>query len=129
MQPPYTFFYDHDCGFCVRCKTLAHVLDWRRRVRFVPLAGPEADERLGFMDVVERYASSHLAHPDGRVESAGAGVLGLAALLPLTAPLVWLYRLLPGHRVVLERLYRIVADHRHQILPGSTCGLERPEGL
>lgn len=129
MDRPYTFFYDYDCGFCVRCKRLAELLDWRGRVRFVPLAGPEADRRLGFMDAEERFASSHLAHPDGRIDSAGAGVLGLSALLPLTAPLAFLYRLLPGHLILLERVYRVVADHRHQIIPGSSCGLERPEGL
>lgn len=124
---PYTFFYDYDCGFCVLCKWVAAALDFRGLIDFEDLGGVEADARLAFLSTRERYASSHLVCPDGPVASAGAGIVALARLLPLTAPLALLWQLVPGHRQLSERLYRLVADQRHRIVRGSTCGLQRPD--
>jgi predicted DCC family thiol-disulfide oxidoreductase YuxK len=49
--------------------------------------------------------------------------MALASLLPLTAPLVWLFRLLPYHRRLADRAYRWVADHRG-VPYGGSCKLE-----
>lgn len=84
---------------------------------------------LDHLPMEERYESSHLLRPDGVVESAGASALALLSLLPLTAPLAWLLRLLPGHRRLVERLYRWVANNRYRFSPNATCGMTRPPEL
>lgn len=68
-------------------------------------------------------ASSHLVSPEDRVYSGGAGILELASLLPLTAPFVFLFRLLPQHRSIAERLYRMVASNRG-VPYGGSCKVE-----
>lgn len=71
-------------------------------------------------------ASSHLVTPDGKVLSAGQGGLELFALLPLTAPLVFLFRLLPGHGVLVEKLYRVIASNRG-VPYGGSCQVDFEE--
>ncbi len=104
-------------------------LDTRKRVRFVALASSEADRVLGDLDPETRYSSSHLLKPDGTLESGGASALSLAKLLPLTAPVAWLFCCLPFHSYLAEKLYRWVADNRHRFDPEASCGLERPSEL
>ena len=67
------------------------------------------------MDMDERMASSHLIIPDGRIYSRGEGILGLAQLFPLTAPLVFCFRLLPKNRWIADKLYGLVAENRGTI--------------
>lgn len=93
------------------------------------IGSPKANRLLAELDAEEQWATSHYIGPDGKVLSGGASALALFAQIPLTAPLVWLYRLIPGHRVLIEKLYRYIADNRYKFDPNSTCGLERPEAL
>jgi hypothetical protein len=69
-------------------------------------------------------ASSHLVDPkNDRVYSRGEGVLGLASLLPLTAPFAFLFSLLPGHRDLADRLYGLVASNRG-VPYGGSCQVD-----
>lgn len=98
-------------------------------MRFVALGSPEANETLAHLSWEEQFESSHIVGPDGVVESAGASALTLFSLLPLTAPFVWLFRLLPGHRSLAERGYKWVADNRYKFTPNATCGMKKPSEL
>jgi predicted DCC family thiol-disulfide oxidoreductase YuxK len=105
----HALLYDPDCGFCRFCVTALLRWDRRRRLRPVPLTGPEAPGLLPGMGEEERMASWHLVTPDGRVYSAGAAFPELLRLLPGGAPLARLTARFPG---ATERAYRWVADRR-----------------
>lgn len=106
-------------------KRVGLALDWGRKITFVPLQSDAAEIDLGHLSYEERMASSHLVTPEGRVYSRGEGVLQLAALLPLTAPLAFLFRLLPAHHALADRLYGWVARHRG-VPYGGSCKVEFP---
>ena len=115
----YRFYWDSECRLCNALKRVGVALDWRRLVSFVPLDSDAANIDLGHLAWDERMASSHLVTPEGRVLSRGEGALALAALLPLTAPLVFLFRLFPYHRQIADRAYGWVASHRGVPYGGS----------
>lgn len=119
----YRFYWDDHCRLCNSLKKLGEALDWSKRVLFLPLLSEPADIDLGHLSLEERMASSHLVAPDDRVFSGGAGILELASLLPLTAPLVFLFRLLPRHKALAERLYRLVSSNRG-VPYGGSCKVE-----
>ena len=101
--------YDPDCGFCLW--TLGVVLRWDRRHRLRPVAlgSEEAGRLLADMDPADRMRSAHLVGADGRVYSGGAALEPLARRLPGGGPLARLAAAAPG---LMERGYRLVADHR-----------------
>lgn len=119
----YRFYWDDQCRLCNFLKRLGEALDWSNRVSFVPIVSDAGEVDLAHLDWDERLASSHLVDPQGRVHSAGAGILGLASLLPLTAPFAFLFRLLPGHEVLVEKLYRFVAANRG-VPYGGSCKVD-----
>ena len=122
----YRCYWDQECRFCNLMRKLGVALDWGRKVTFVPLQSDAAEIDLGHLSYDERMASSHLVTPEGRVYSRGEGALRLAALLPPTAPLVFLFRLLPGHLTLANRLYDWVANHRG-VPYGGSCKVQFPE--
>lgn len=71
------------------------------------------------MSLEDMSASSHLVSPEGRVYSKGQGILELAAQLPLIAPLVFVFRLLPRHEELADKLYALVAQNRGAPYGGS----------
>lgn len=119
MPVGYRFYWDDHCRLCNSLKRLAVALDWSNRVTFLSLLSESADLDLGHLSFEERMRSSHLVGPDHRVYSAGAGIVELASLMPLLSPLVLLFRWLPGHQALTERLYRLVASHRGVPYGGS----------
>jgi len=121
----YRFYWDSNCRFCNVLKRIGAALDWFGKVTFVPLESDAADIDLGHLSYEEKMASSHLVTPEGRVQSRGEGALELARLLPLVSPLVFLFRLLPGHRAFAERAYDWIARHRG-VPYGGSCKVEFP---
>lgn len=93
------------------------------------IGSPKADRLLAQLDTEQQWATSHYIGPDGRLLSGGRSALALFSQIPLTAPFVWLFRLLPGHLSLVERLYVYIAENRYKFDPNSTCGMERPEAL
>jgi predicted DCC family thiol-disulfide oxidoreductase YuxK len=79
--------YDRDCGFCAW--TVAWLLRWDRRgaLRAATIQGPEGAARLAHLDPDARLASWHIAGPDGRIRSGGAGLAPVLAALPGGRPL------------------------------------------
>ena len=98
-------------------------LDWSGKVTFLSLLDDAADIDLGHLDFEERMASSHLVTPEGKAYSRGEGVLRLASLLPLTAPFVFLFRLLPKSDLIAEKLYALVASKRG-VPYGGSCKID-----
>lgn len=117
------FYWDSNCRFCNVMKRAAVALDWGNKVTFLPLDSPAAEIDLGHLSLQERMESSHLVTADGEVHSRGEGALGLAQLLPLLAPLVFVFRLLPYSRPLADRAYRWVASHRG-VPYGGSCKVE-----
>lgn len=117
-----TFFYDSDCGLCSALARLAARLDRRGRLRLLPLTDPEADVALAHLTAEERFASSWLALPDGRILGRARGMAeGIGILLPPTRPLLRLLAALPG----IDRAYDWFAANRYRF--SRTCGLQKPD--
>ena len=122
----YRFYWDDHCKLCNSLKKVGVALDWSKKVAFLPLLSDPADVDLGHITFEERMASSHLVDPQGRVYSRGEGILKLASLLPLTAPFVFLFRLLPKHQVIADKLYGLVSSHRG-VPYGGSCKVDFSE--
>jgi predicted DCC family thiol-disulfide oxidoreductase YuxK len=109
--------YDRDCGLCVWSAERLRAWDGRRRrLRFVPLRSPEADDLLRGIDPDVRADSWHLAIGD-RVWSGGAAIAPVVRLLPGGRPLARLGERFPR---TTEVLYRLVAENRAMI--GAVLG-------
>lgn len=111
--------YDRDCGFCRWSLSLLLRADRHRRLRPLALGTAQADELLADLTPERRAASWHLVSPDGRRESAGAG---LPAVLPLLPGGGMPASVLARRPDLTERGYRWVADHRSKLsrwLPSS----------
>jgi predicted DCC family thiol-disulfide oxidoreductase YuxK len=122
--------YDRDCGLCVWSAERLRAWDGRRRrLRFVPLRSPEADELLRGIDADVRADSWHLAIGD-RVWSGGAAIAPVVRLLTGGAPLARLTERFPR---TTDVLYRLVAENRATIgalLGQRACSVDpsRPRG-
>lgn len=119
------FYYDSDCGVCTWLARLAARLDRRQRLRLSPLTSPEADLALAHLTMEQRFSSSYLVLPDGRILSRARGMAeGVGILLPVLRPLFRLVLALPGLGALLDRAYDWFAANRYRF--SRTCGLERP---
>ena len=128
--------YDRDCGFCVWA--LGWVLRWDRwrRLRPVPLQGPEGEAWLAHLPPHARLASWHAVDEDGRVLSAGAALREVLRCLPGGFVPAGLTRLAPGltgrtyaavaaNRSALARLLRSRAKARACALVAEREGVQR----
>ncbi len=115
----YRFYWDEHCRLCNTLKRVGTALDWSHKITFIPLLSDAADIDLGHLTFEQRMASSHLVAPNERVYSGGEGILEVASLLPLMMPFVFLFRLLPKHRALADKLYGFVASHRGVPYGGS----------
>jgi predicted DCC family thiol-disulfide oxidoreductase YuxK len=111
--------YDAECGFCKWL--LAGLLGWdrRRRLRPVPLQGPEAAELLADLDPEARMASWHLISPADSRTSGGDAIAPLLRLLPGGSGPAAAFARFPR---LTARGYGWVAEHRSglsRLVPGS----------
>lgn len=119
------FFYDADCGVCTWLARLAARLDRSQRLRLSPLTSPEADRALAHLTMEQRFSSSYLVLPDGRILSRARGMAeGVGILLPFLRPLLRGVLAVPGAGALLDRAYDWFAANRYRF--SRTCGLERP---
>ncbi|MDB6032152.1 MAG: hypothetical protein JWM16_2490 [Verrucomicrobiales bacterium] len=101
--------YDGDCHFCKKW-----VARWRQatggKVDYIPLQGPEKDERFPEIPRAHLEAAVHLVEPDGSVYRGAEAVfraLAIRSSWPLRA-----YQSMPGVQQTTEAGYRFVASHR-----------------
>jgi len=65
----------------------------------------------------------HLVTPDGRVHAGGLAMTAMLPYLPGGSVLRVLFRV-PGIQAITNRVYRWVAEHRHDLgSDGPSCGL------
>lgn len=118
------FFFDGDCGLCQALKRLAQRLDPAGRITYHTLTSAQADQYLGHLGDEERYRASHLVDLERQVFSGADGAIELCRRLPLVAPFIFCYCLLPGHRRLAATLYCWIAENRHRLWPNATCSFE-----
>lgn len=99
--------YDGDCRVCALMKSLVKALDWRRRIRPVPLRDPEAARLLAAVDEDQRLASFHFVS-DGRTASRGDGLLEILGALPMGLGIPKLAAEMPPLRRASERVYALL---------------------
>jgi len=120
----WTVVYDGDCGFCTR--SVSWLARWDRRglLRFVRSQDAAALAALPPMAPAALAAAMHLVTPAGEVFAGAAGAPHILRLVPGGRALAALFRL-PGVPALADRVYRLVARHRHR-LPGATdrCDVE-----
>jgi predicted DCC family thiol-disulfide oxidoreductase YuxK len=109
LVAPMIVFYDEDCGFCRWTMAWALVHDERRALTAEPIQSATGARLLADLSPDERLRSAHVVHDDGRRTSGGAAVLDVLRALPSTRRL----GALPAGPT--ERVYRLVADHRHHV--------------
>ena len=130
-RAPATLLYDADCALC---QATAAWLGFRVTpddLRLMGLDDVSDDPDLaGRLEGRNLRSMLHLVHPDGRVSTGARAVLSAGRLVPRWR---WLARAFDhrlGH-LVLEPVYRLIADHRRQMsrllrLP-ATCPVPLPE--
>lgn len=115
--------YDGTCGFCTRGVPLAH--PWFRRLGLAtaPLQSDWVGERTG-LSTEELLRDLTLLLGDGRVLRGADAYRWVLRQQWWSWPL-WLVAAVPPGRWLFNGIYRVVADHRHQI--SAVCHLP-PKG-
>ena len=104
--------YDEDCRWCRWSVARLVPFDRDRRLRLVPIQGPEGDRLLAGVPEAERLASAHAVTPDGCVHSGGDAAAPIAAALPALSFGAPLLRALPGPT---RAAYGLVAGNRSRL--------------
>ncbi|MCA1838154.1 MAG: hypothetical protein LC674_05160, partial [Actinobacteria bacterium] len=85
------------------------------RLNIVPLSDERAPDLLAPMTADERLASIHTRFPDGSIRSAGSAAIALGLVLPGLRHLASMTQRSSTATRLVERAYRAVANHRHQL--------------
>ncbi len=125
--------YDAECRICQEGKTRLEKLDRTRRLEFLPLQAAGTRGRFQTLDAGELRRALHLLTEDGRVFT---GALAFREIGRAVSPWSIQGALLkgyaaatriPGAMFLAERIYRLIANHRHRWDPlkkrcdDSTC--------
>ncbi len=115
--------YDGDCGFCRRWIARLERWDVRSRIRCVPAAERSGVAGLPPISETALQQAMHLVTPDGRVHAGGLAMTAMLPYLPGGSVLRLLFRV-PGVQAITNRVYRWVAEHRHDLgSDGPACDL------
>lgn len=116
--------YDGDCAFCSSC---GRILARWSAGRLVVVPWQRAD--LSALGLTEQMCRSALQFVDGGSRCSGAAAVA-AALMRCREPWRSSGRVLasPAVAPVAERVYRLVAEHRHR-LPGGTPACRLPSDV
>lgn len=87
--------YDGGCGICLHARDLFARWDGGRRLADDRIARHDSGLLSGMTEET-RYATWHVVHPDGRIESGGDGLAALFGALPGAQPLAFLLRRMPS---------------------------------
>ncbi len=106
--------YDGGCGVCTFAASLVRALDWRRRIRPVPLQDPESAQLLPAMEDDALWDSFHFI-ADGKTASRGEGLLDVLGVLPMGAGIPRLAAGMPALRGASERVYSLLHAYRDRL--------------
>ncbi|MGC6455654.1 MAG: thiol-disulfide oxidoreductase DCC family protein [Coraliomargaritaceae bacterium] len=121
-EPKKILFFDGDCGLCQRSVRFLMKRGKRKQIYFAPLQGETAIQLLP-----ERYRAELdtvvYRLPDGecltRFSAITRYLIDSESFLSFPAKLL---NFLP--RVLLDRLYNLIAQRRHRLTPAKTCLLD-----
>lgn len=88
-------------------------LDRKGELAFLPQEDREAEPLLAAVPEDERFATWHLALPDGSLHGGGSGLPALLRALSITRPGGRLLARVPNG--ALDRVYALIADHRARL--------------
>ena len=105
MKQPVEVYFDGTCPLCRREINFMRRLDWNKRLEFVDVSDPTAEEHcpIDRADLMERF---HVRAASGRLESGAVAFAAMWRVMPLTMPFGHLARI-PPVLWGLERLYRV----------------------
>lgn len=114
--------FDGECGFCRRSVEWVRNRDREDRIEPLPFQDSEVRERFQRIPLEDFEQAMHLIAPDGRSWSGARAGEELLRLLPRWRWIAPMFRV-PGVRWIAQRVYRLVADHRHSLGCGTHCDL------
>jgi len=124
-----TVLYDGSCSLCRASVARVRPFDARRRIEFLDLNDPSAQQRFPQIDrdVAMRWMQAIDAH--GRIWSGADAWARIGLLLPGWNLLAWLL-LVPGFRWLAAKSYAWIARNRYRCNPAlcsdGTCSLHTP---
>ena len=109
-----TVIYDGNCNLCTTLVQALEQLDKGHRFTYVPMQYPRLEAEFG---VTDRDCELGMILIDGNDPSqrwqGSDAAEEIAKRLPLSAPLVAAYRVLPGMKWAGDRVYEQVRDNRY----------------
>lgn len=106
-------FYDAECPLCSTAKTVIEKLDWRDRIRWIPVQEIEKGERFQFLQDRDIYDRIHMISASGEVYAGFYTIRKLLTILPLAMPFSWL-AYLPFVDKIFSPLYMWISKNRYQ---------------
>ena len=116
--------FDGRCGFCTRAVGWVRTLDRHRRITTHAYKQPDVLERFG---VTESQAHTAVWAVTGEGKSAGAAAVAVTLDTALGTRIFGRFYRIPPVRMLQDRVYRWVADHRGKF-PGVTPWCEQHPG-
>lgn len=113
--------YDGSCGVCRDWSRRLAAWDDTGRIRQMPYQERDGLAGLPGIPDAELDRALHVVLPDGQVARGARAMIALLPWLPGGRPLGWLARI-PGVAVVADRVYDVVARHRHRLGPAGGNG-------
>jgi len=118
---PATVIYDGTCRFCVAGSARLLKIAAPGRIERMSMHDPEVFRRFPTLTPEMCAGAMQLVEADGTVFSGVGAIVEALATRKWLRWTRWLYRLTPV-RVVVDRLYRVVARNRHRIMGRVTGG-------
>lgn len=119
---PWILVFDGECGFCRRSVDWILERDREGRIQPVPFQSERVDREFRGISRSAFERAMHLFSPKGGVWSGARAGEQILRLLPRWRWIAPFFRI-PGVLWVAERVYRLVADHRHRLGCGDHCDL------
>ncbi len=114
-------FYDGDCGLCNRAITMIWQRDPEGVFHFASLQSAFARDWIPDEIMLDTIYVWHA----GQLQTRSSAICMILSALPGYQWLGSLLSLIP--RPVRDYGYRLIATHRHRLLPPPTCSLVPPE--
>jgi predicted DCC family thiol-disulfide oxidoreductase YuxK len=112
----YLVIYDGNCNLCVTLVKLLENLDQGKQFSYIPMQDQENLHPFGItpQDCELGMILINLQHPEKRWQGSNAAE-EIGRLLPMGEIFVQAYQALPGLKLVGDRVYEQVRDHRYAL--------------
>jgi predicted DCC family thiol-disulfide oxidoreductase YuxK len=113
--------YDGECSLCTFQMKVLTWLDWRDKLRLVPIADPEARVLAPSLTREALSEAIHCVTIDGQIQRGARCIRFVGMRMPLLIPLA-LFLWIPGVILVAERIYMQISRNRHLLSRLFGCG-------